>query len=59
LSRGALVARDLEAGKLVQLFGPAVAGATGYYVVWNQRSEHAKFAHQFAGKLKELVSAAS
>lgn len=57
LSRGALVARDIEAGKLVQLFGPAKAGTTGYYVVLNHRSEHCEFAQAFAEKLKSLVRA--
>ena len=59
LSRGALVARDIEAGKLVQLFGPAKEGATGYYVVLNQRSEHVQFAVEFAERLKSLVRAPS
>lgn len=57
LSRGALVKRDIDAGKLVQLFGPAEAGATGYYIVWNQRSEHAEFAREFAEQLKALIGA--
>lgn len=55
LSRGALARRDIDAGKLVQLFGEPEPGSTGYWVVCNERSEHAGFAQRFAEELKRLV----
>jgi LysR family glycine cleavage system transcriptional activator len=58
LSRGALVQGDIEAGRLVQLFGNPKPGSTGYWVVCNERSEHAEFAKRFAEELKRLVQPA-
>lgn len=55
LSRGALVSRDIESGKLCQLFGTPERGNTGYYIVPNSRSEHSAFASQLADILKRIV----
>lgn len=58
LARGALVLRDIEQGRLVQLFGPPRPVKAGYWVTWNEESEHADFAQLFAGELKRLVEPA-